>query len=60
MDNKIKYLFEYQKFDKNSHLENVIDSCKTEKACELSDESLFAAAGGEKKEENFPKEKNTR
>lgn len=60
MENKLKKLFEYQKFEKNPHLDSLISEALA-KEYELSDESLLAvsAAGDpnidkekEKEEEN--------
>lgn len=46
MDKKLKALFDYQRFEKNEHLERVIRG--TEVGCELSDDSLaIVAAAGE-------------
>lgn len=39
-------LFEYQKFEKDPHLESIIDSALDSDALELNDEVLLAAAGG--------------
>lgn len=43
---KITNLFEYQKFERNPHLDEVINSALNDEVVELSDEVLFAAAGG--------------
>lgn len=54
MDKKLKILFEYQKFTKEPNLEETIKAIEPEFSSELSDESLFAVAGG--KEENKKEE----
>lgn len=46
MDKKLKKLFEFQKFTKNESLEKVIENERFEAAVEISDDQLFAAAGG--------------
>lgn len=52
MEEKLKKLFEYQRFIQNEHLNQVIGtSQQQESVCvELSDDQLFAAAGGKNNE----------
>lgn len=52
MDKKLKTLFEYQKFTQEPSLEGVIRAVEPDFGCELSDESLFAVAGG--KQDKYP------
>ena len=48
MENKLKMLFDYQRFEKNASLEALIREAQTDYARELSDEELFmVAAAGE-------------
>ena len=48
MDKKLKKLFEYQKFMKNPHLDEVINGCYEKSyGIEVNDELLFAVGGGE-------------
>ena len=46
MENKLKKLLNYQKFAQNPDLDRVIKSTRIEDTVELSDEAIFAAAGG--------------
>lgn len=46
MDKKIKALFELQKFIQEPSLEEVIKDTTPDFGCELSDDALFAVAGG--------------
>ena len=48
MENKLKKLLNYQKFAQNPDLDRIIESIRIEDTVELSDEALFAAAGGVK------------
>ena len=45
---KLYKLFEYQKFEKNPHLESIIDDVTKQETFELSDDALLAATGGVK------------
>lgn len=56
MENKLKQLFDYQKFAQNPHLNEVLNNTQNEEVVELSDDQLYAAAGGVKqeKDENNP------
>lgn len=51
MENKLKQLFEYQKFNENKHLSEQIKSLELEESKEILDESLYAVAGGKKQED---------
>lgn len=55
MDEKLKKLFEYQKFEQNAHLAAVINNAQTStvEAVELSDEQLFGVAGGVDNSQNY-------
>ena len=46
MDSKLKKLFDYQKFAKNPHLDEVIRNAQLDRATELCDDQLFAVTGG--------------
>lgn len=52
MENKLKQLFDYQKFAQNPHLNEVFNDVLTETSVELSDDQLYAAAGGVKQEKD--------
>lgn len=55
MENKLKQLFDYQKFAQNPRLNEAINNVEKDDAVELSDDQLFAAAGGvttDKKEDD--------
>ena len=56
-EKKLRKLFEYQKFSQNPHLEEIIRHCEGFSE-ELSDESLFAVAGGQGMDNQSEKEKN--
>lgn len=56
MKNKLYKLFDYQKFEKNKHLENIIEECN-EDVFVLSDDLLGAVAGGKQEVENTQKDK---
>ena len=43
---KLYKLFEYQKFEKNPHLESIIDDVTKQETFELSDDALLGVAGG--------------
>ena len=47
MDKKLKSMFEYQKFERNAHLEKLINETEARYSAELSDEdvSMVNAAG---------------
>ena len=48
MENKLKALFDYHKFEKNSHLAKLIDETEKRQKTELSDDELgFVAAAGD-------------
>ena len=50
MEKKLKKLFEYQRFERNEHLERLISKTESRAANELSDEDLsFVNAAGEMK-----------
>lgn len=52
MENKLKKLFDYQKFEQNKDLQDVIDSTVVyDGAVSLSDDLLGSVAGGQNKEE---------
>lgn len=55
MDEKLKKLFEYQKFEQNAHLAAVINNAQTStvEAVKLSDEQLFGVAGGVDNSQNY-------
>lgn len=57
MDSKLKKLFDYQKFVKNPHLDEVIRSAQLEGTTELCDDQLFAVTGGAEQAKN-EEEKN--
>lgn len=46
MENKLRKLFEFQKFSKNQDLEEAIKQGQIEGAAVLDDDQLLAAAGG--------------
>lgn len=46
MENKLRKLFEFQKFCKNQDLEEAIKQGQIEGAAVLDDDQLLAAAGG--------------
>ena len=54
MDKKLKMLFDYQRFEKNQRLEELIRETESRYAKELSEEelSLVSAAGEIKEEQN--------
>ena len=48
MENKLKKLFDYQRFEQNEHLARLIAETEARQAAEISDEDLaFVAAAGE-------------
>lgn len=47
MEKKLKKLFDYQRFAQNKHLDEVIKSTQDQEVVELSDDAIFAAAGGQ-------------
>ena len=50
MEDKLKLLFDYQRFEKNQSLENLIQDTESYYGRELSDEEMkFVAAAGELK-----------
>ncbi len=54
MENKLKKMFDYQRFEKNARIENMINAAESRYAVrELSDEELFmvSAAGFVKPEQ---------
>ena len=55
MDERLKKLFEYQKFEQNSRLAAIINNAQTQtsEAVELSDDQLFGVAGGAGQSENY-------
>lgn len=53
MENKLKKLFDYQRFEQNEHLAKLIAETETRQAAELSDDDLaFVAAAGNIFEQN--------
>ena len=56
MEEKLKKLFEYQKFEQNKKLEEVINSTKVYVVDEVCDDALFAVTGG--KNQDKPTEEN--
>lgn len=58
MDKKLKVLFEYQKFTKEPTLEDTIKTVEPDFCLELSDEALFAVAGGVKQNTNSDDKEN--
>ena len=53
MENKLKKLFEYQKFEQNDRLAKLIAETESRQAAELSDDDLtFVAAAGNIFEQN--------
>lgn len=59
MENKIKALFEFQKFSGNKRLEAMINDAESRYRNELSDEEveIVSAAGGGLAKNIFPKKK---
>ena len=55
-ERKLRFLFEYQRFEKNPKLEQAINNNLEEKVVELSDDALFGVAGGQTKPVEFDKE----
>ena len=56
MEEKLKKLFDYQKFAQNPHLSEVIKaslSIASEQTVELADDALFSVAGGQGGYENL-------
>lgn len=55
MDEKLKKLFEYQKFEQNTRLAAIINNAQTQtsEAIELSDDQLFGVAGGSGQNDNY-------
>lgn len=51
MDKKLKQLFEYQKFEHNKNLDEVICNIQAESSFEMADGLLSAVAGGKKEED---------
>lgn len=58
MQNKLYKLFDYQKFEKNKHLESIIEECN-EDVFELSDDLLGAVAGGKQETKDTEKENHS-
>lgn len=53
MENKLKKLFDYQRFEQNEHLAKLIAETETRQAAEVSDDDLaFVAAAGNIFEQN--------
>ncbi len=53
MENKLKRLFEYQKFERNERLAQLITETEMRQAAEISDDDLeFIAAAGDVFEKN--------
>ena len=48
MKNKLKALFDYQKFERNKELDEVIHSVLNTQEIELEDERLLAVTGGKR------------
>ena len=60
MENKLRKLFEYQKFEQNKDLQNIInESLQYETTTVLSDEMLGAVAGGQNQPENKQEDNKT-
>lgn len=58
MENKLKKLFDYQKFEQNKQLQTIInESLQLEATTVLSDEMLGAIAGGQSQPDNIDKDK---
>lgn len=58
MENKLKQLFEYQKFEQNSRLAKLISESEDRQSNALSDDDLeFVAAAGERFLQNDDDEK---
>lgn len=55
MEDKLKKLFEYQKFAQNARLAAVINNAEkvAVEAFELSDDELFGVAGGKGQEKSY-------
>lgn len=49
-EEKLFKLFEYQKFERNSHLDEIISNSIDNETFELNDQALFAAVGGQSEE----------
>lgn len=57
MENKLKKLFDYQHFENNSRLAELISETENRYAAELSDDELFmVSAAGEVENSNNKKE----
>ena len=46
MENKLRQLFDYQKFENNAALAKIIEDTESRMSCELLDEDLAYVAGG--------------
>lgn len=59
MENILKKLFDYQKFEKNENLEKIIKDSKDKYSTKLSDDTLYYVnAAGDILETNLLKKKN--